>query len=165
MVHEHLAVAVTTGADADRGHGHRVGDHAGDRVGHALEHDREARRPRPARPRRRRSRAPRRGSCPAPGNRRARAPTAGVRPRWPITGISASRIACTASSALATAFELHRARAGAHERGRVARRSPRATRGSSSTAGRRRRARAACVRATAPVWCAMSSMVTCSVSS
>ena len=42
VVHEHLAVAVTPGADADRRHGHRVGDDPGDGVGHALEHDREA---------------------------------------------------------------------------------------------------------------------------
>ena len=42
MVHEHLAVAVTTGADADRGHGDRVGHQARHRVGHALEHHGEA---------------------------------------------------------------------------------------------------------------------------
>ena len=42
MVHEHLAVAAGAGADADGGHVDRVGDHAGDLVGHALEHDGEA---------------------------------------------------------------------------------------------------------------------------
>ena len=41
MEHEHLAVAVTARADADRGHRHRLGDHAGHRVGDALEDDAE----------------------------------------------------------------------------------------------------------------------------
>jgi hypothetical protein len=40
--HEHLPVAPGTGADADRGHVDVVGHQAGDLVGHALEHDREA---------------------------------------------------------------------------------------------------------------------------
>ena len=42
MVHEHLAVAVAARADTDRRDGDRVGDQAGDRVGYALEHHREA---------------------------------------------------------------------------------------------------------------------------
>ena len=42
MEHEHLAVAVAAGADADRGTGHGVGDEPGHGVGHALEHDGEA---------------------------------------------------------------------------------------------------------------------------
>ena len=41
VVHEHLTVAVTPGADADGGHRHGVGDHAGHGVGHALQHDGE----------------------------------------------------------------------------------------------------------------------------
>ena len=40
--HEHLAIAMRSGADADRGDRQRVGDHARHLVGHAFEHDREA---------------------------------------------------------------------------------------------------------------------------
>ena len=40
--HEHLAVAVPARADPDRRDADRLGDHARHRVGHALEHEREA---------------------------------------------------------------------------------------------------------------------------
>ena len=98
--HEHLAVAVAAGADADRRHGNGVGDEPGDGVGHALEHDREAARPRRARPRRRRSRGAASRSLPCTWNPPSAWTDCGVSPRWPITGISASRIACTASRRL-----------------------------------------------------------------
>jgi len=42
VVHEHLSVAVTACADADRRHRDRVGHEAGHRVGYAFEDDREA---------------------------------------------------------------------------------------------------------------------------
>ena len=40
--HQYLAVAPRPGANADRGHGDGLGDHASHLVGHALEDDREA---------------------------------------------------------------------------------------------------------------------------
>jgi hypothetical protein len=119
--HEHLAVAARPGADADGGDVDRVGDHAGHLVGHALEHDGEAA-----------------GGgqglgvgdqghggvvlLPCTLNPPMACTDWGVRPRWPITGISASRMASIMGQALAPALELHRLGAGAHQRGGVAHR-------------------------------------------
>ncbi len=107
MVHEYLAVAVPAGADADRRYRDRVGDHPGHAVGDALEHDREA----PGLGQRNRVvDDPRAASSCLPCT--LNPPIAwidwGVRPRWPMTGISLSRIALDRVEALAATFELDR---------------------------------------------------------
>ena len=147
------------------GTGDRVGDHAGHLVGHALEHDREAagvgqrdgvvdERAGGVEPR-----------VPCTLKPPMACTDCGVRPRWPITGISASTIASTIGSRLRPPSSFTAWRAGPHERGRVAHRlldrhvvaHPR------QVADDQRRGGLA--RATAPTWWAMSSTVTCSVSS